>query len=710
VPDAERGLLRWLLLQARQLQLISHSELKRYRVDRNRLEAMKKSLQYSLALKANWAAASGDEQQDTPGKKAAHEIENFDAHFPQRRSERQEGSTIALQERLRTQAVSRQSGITVQSSHTVDMQRVKDALLAPKMSFDWEDKVDDDDDEANGLEVEVPEEHAVSSSRDIFKDQMRRSVSFHQAKSLRMNDGHLAQGKTKSFSDLTTSLPDSTDVALGDGFQGSTSVLEAAADVADESGSRIEGTAQSNEAMPPLESAASADNASFKAAKHETPLQLAVSEASSATSLVPAKCNPCNNGVVPALERPDLLTLTSTLPSTVASSSLAAAESVTTTEALKSSLLATEVPAIQTKQVLVGRLGVQGTAPGAKVSTVTVSEALNDGATDGEAPVMSDGVRSGSASITQVGENVLLAAAQVKAAAHSQDWISPTAMWGGSPWTPCNSPCPAAGTNTPRAAPGEKMPGEPFEISPTVPFVPMEEAKGETLTGLETLQAGTNGVMQQQQEHAERVNSESFEISPTVPFVAIEEPNAGGASEEVSASSNHMTTEEEHHDLKAHDRRLELSAPGTTRPTLERTVSDSLVSLNGDVSDEPVDADQMAEPEEASSQRDEKRRRMEREWLRHKRHTLLQQEELTRRRKVRRSVAEATDRLHVASMNVEDQGRYDSVVAESIGKNVRTAVIDLGMPAPVGDVDDDSSLLGGFANSGHRRPRILLGR
>jgi len=528
-----------------------------------------------------------------------------------------------------------------------------------------------------------------------------------------MNDGHMGQRKTQSASDLTTSLQDSTDVALGEGLEGSTSVLHAAADMAAESESRIEGAVRSTEAMSPVESAtnthdqcnfmsvvsgdASADSASCTDAKHEAPIQQVDAVASSATSSVPSKGNPRTSDAIPALERPVPVTLTSTLPSAVSSRYLAAAaESVTTPEALKPSSLATEVSAIQTKSVLIGRRGVQGNPPGVKVSTV--GEAPNDGATDGETPVMSQSARSGPASTTQVGDN-LLVAAQVRAATHSQDWISPTAMWGGSPWTPCNSPCPAAGTITPRAGHGEKMPGEPFEISPTVPFVPMEEAKGETSSGLETLQADTNGVMQQQQGHAERVNGESFEISPTVPFVPIEEPSVVGALEQLPASSNHMTTEEDQQDLKALDGRLESSAPETIRPTLERTASDSLVSLKGDEGNEPVNADHIAEPEEASSQRDEKRRHMEREWLRHKRHTLLQQEELTRRRKVRRTVAEAADRLRVASMNEEDQGRYVSVVAESMEKNVRTAVTDLG---------DDSSLLGGF---GHRRPpRILLGR
>mmetsp|Transcript_53308 Transcript_53308/g.106014 ORF Transcript_53308/g.106014 Transcript_53308/m.106014 type:complete len:1062 (-) Transcript_53308:275-3460(-) len=728
VPDAQRGLIRWLLLQARQLQLISQSELKRYKVERKRVDAMKKSRQYSLALKANWATASGDELQDTPEKKAAHEMDDFDARFPERRSERQVGSSTALQERLRTQAVSRQSGITVQSSRTVDMQKVKDALLAPKMSFDWEAKVDDEEEDAwGGLEVEVPEEQAVSSSRDMFKDQMRRSVSFHQAKSLRMNDCHLGQRRTQSASDLTTSLSDSADAILGDASLGSTSALRTTADAADESGSIIEGTAHGNEAVSPITSVAntadqrdfmsvdsavvSADNTSCKAAKHETPVQQAGAVASSAASSVSSNADACTSGVVLASERPGPLILSSALPSTASSSSPATTEPVITTEVLKSSLPTPEVPAIQTKSVLIGRRGLQATPPGVKVSMVTLSEVPNNGATDGEAPILSESARSGPASITHVGETVLLAAAQVKAATHSQDWISPTAMWGGSPWTPCSSPNPVAGTNTPRAGPGDRMPGEALEISPTVPFVPLEEAKGETFTGLENLQAGINGAVQQEQGHAEKANSGSFEISPTVPFVPTEEANVAGALEGLPARSNHVTVEEDGHDLKAHDRKLESSVPDATRPRLERVESDSLVSLNGDVSDEPVDADQIAEPEEASSQRDEKRRRMEREWLRHKRQTLLQQEERTRRRKVRQTLAESTDRLRVASMNKEDQGRYDSVIAEPIAKKLRTAVLGFGMTAPAdGEVDDDSSLLGGFANSGQRRPRILLGR
>jgi len=792
VPHAERGLVRWLLLQARQLQLISESELKRYKVETRRVEAMKKSRQYSLALKANWAAASGYEQQDTPEKKAAHEVDNFDAHFPQRRAERQEGSNTVLQERLRSQAVSRQSGITVQSSCTVDMQRVKDALLAPKMSFDWEDKTGDDDDDETGawggLEVEIPEEHAVSSSRDIFKDQMRRSVSFHQAKSLRMNDLHLGQRRTKSASDLNTSVSDSVDVAGGDAHQDSISLPPAAVDVADTSVSVLQETAHNNETTSPFESAvntadehdsmkvasgpASAGITDCDSAQPETLVQQTVAVAPSAelsdVVTVPAKVDLCTSGAGLASETTGQQTTLATLPGIGPSSSPGATnqqatnqqatkiqstdnagkqpsddqqtsnqpagsqppgnqpkgnqptESETTTAASKSSLLAPEVPVIQSKSVMIGRRGVQAAAPGAKVSTVTPCEAPNDGATDGEAPVLSDNARSGQASVPQLTENVLLAAAQAKVATNSQDWISPTAMWGASPWTPCNSPHPAAGTNTPRAGPGERMPGESFEISPTVPFVPTEEAKEisptvpfvptEEAKG-EISQAGTNGVMKQHQGHAESANGESFEISPTVPFVAIEEPRVAGASEGLSASSDHVTVEHDSRDLKPHDSRLGSPAPETTRPRLESTVSDSSVALNGDQNDEPVEADQMAEPEEASSQRDEKRRRMEHEWLMHKRQSLLQQEELTRRRKVRRSLEGATDRLRVATMNKEDQGRYDSVVAESNDKNARTALLKLGMPAPVSsEVDDDTSLLGGFANSGHRRPRILLAR
>merc|ERR1719158_1366956 len=64
----------------------------------------------------------------------------------------------------------------------MNLDKVREQLLAPSLSFDWEVKENEEDD--FGLEVDVPEAQRSDSKRDIFHQQLRRAVSFNHAKNL----------------------------------------------------------------------------------------------------------------------------------------------------------------------------------------------------------------------------------------------------------------------------------------------------------------------------------------------------------------------------------------------------------------------------------------------------------------------------------------------------------------------------------------------
>jgi len=143
----------------------------------------------TLARSSNLAEHSddaGEEEEVSPEVK-----------FTQRKQQTEEDKAVLKQGRqnLRAEISSRQAKITVSSSHNLDMDKMQDLLLAPTLSFDWEGKQSDDEEEV--LEVDVPETETHSSKRDMFKEQLHRSASFHQAKGL----SH--RGRTKSNLNLS---------------------------------------------------------------------------------------------------------------------------------------------------------------------------------------------------------------------------------------------------------------------------------------------------------------------------------------------------------------------------------------------------------------------------------------------------------------------------------------------------------------------------
>jgi len=122
--------------------------------------------------------------------------------------------------------------------------------------------------------------------------------------------------------------------------------------------------------------------------------------------------------------------------------------------------------------------------------------------------------------------------------------------------------------------------------------------------------------------------------------------------------------------------------------------------------------------QEVLTERDLKRRKMEREWLRHKRQQQLKEEGLLRQReekaaKARRRAAEA-ESLDVATMSKEDKSRYEAVVA-AVGLSghggARKAKTSPALAALIGreEDEDDARLLNGFQTGQPRRARFIVG-
>lgn len=185
--------LRWLIVKALKLRVINKRELRTGKVNQARLKAAEKSLRWSLARKANLADFSDNEGADeiTPelrfkGKEQAKDF----------KAVQKEG-----RQNMRTQILQKQAQVSTSSSHNIDMEEMQNRLTAPSLSFDWEEKGSDEEEDAM-LEVDMPEENKVLSKRDTFRDQLQRSASFHMAKGLTRSKTNFNLNKSFSAENL----------------------------------------------------------------------------------------------------------------------------------------------------------------------------------------------------------------------------------------------------------------------------------------------------------------------------------------------------------------------------------------------------------------------------------------------------------------------------------------------------------------------------
>lgn len=168
--------LRWLIIKALKLRVINKRELQSGKVNQGRTKTAEKNLRWSLSRKVNLAEHSDNEGADevSPELVFKGKEQTLTEAF---KAVRKEGRT-----NFRTQIVKKQAEVNVSSSHNINMEEMQNRLTAPSLSFDWEEKGSESEEDM--LKVDMPEEESKNSKRNLFKDQLQRSASFHMAKGL----------------------------------------------------------------------------------------------------------------------------------------------------------------------------------------------------------------------------------------------------------------------------------------------------------------------------------------------------------------------------------------------------------------------------------------------------------------------------------------------------------------------------------------------
>jgi len=192
--DLHRPFLRWHIRKARELRLLNSREVRRGTLASGRVDVASKSGQWLLSLEQNQAEASDEEGPRKKGMERAQAIAaaslkldvQFPSKLPKAGSPEEGNGTALLKERLRNQLEAKKEKIDAQSSHGLDLQKMCDRLMAPSLSFDWDEPESDEEDSSKGiLQVEVPVSASDSEGRRaLLREQIQRSVSFKQAKEL----------------------------------------------------------------------------------------------------------------------------------------------------------------------------------------------------------------------------------------------------------------------------------------------------------------------------------------------------------------------------------------------------------------------------------------------------------------------------------------------------------------------------------------------
>eukprot|EP00435_Cladocopium_sp_Y103_P020716 s529_g5.t1 len=210
--DLHRPFLRWLMKKARELQLLNSREVRRGALAPSRLEAAAKSGEWRLSLEQNLAEASDEEGRQKQAQQRQKAVEEelrkasvkMELNFPQPKMTAPaapEGhATALLKERLSRQLESKKDKIEALSSHGQDLQTMAERLMAPSLSFDWDEPESDEDDNSKGiLQVDLPAAAAhPEGRRALLREQIQRSVSFKQAKELSKTKSLSSNGSMKS--------------------------------------------------------------------------------------------------------------------------------------------------------------------------------------------------------------------------------------------------------------------------------------------------------------------------------------------------------------------------------------------------------------------------------------------------------------------------------------------------------------------------------
>jgi len=258
------------------------------------------------------------------------------------------------------------------------------------------------------------------------------------------------------------------------------------------------------------------------------------------------------------------------------------------------------------------------------------------------------------------------------------DDISPTNMWSDRAFAQRES-CLAGGASLDRE--GQR---ESSQISPTVPFVPMEAPA-------------------------------ALEISPTVPFVSMEVPEISPTMPfvaELALSPTQPFVAMAPEPAEAAPEPAEAAAEAPRGEGRKRPAEELGVDAASDSDSLDVDFEGAVGEEEGVLPEDRKRREEDRAWKRQQRRRLLDEENRRRQQEARmerqQRRAGPAQILGKAAMTSEDVARFEDVIASAWApQKVQAAA---GLQALAMGKSDDAELLGGFRKAAQRRPNFLLGR
>jgi len=632
---------------------------------------------------------------------------------------------------LKSHVVTRQTSISVTTSHNVDIHKMKEILTAPSLSFDWEQR--DDEDEEGGLEVDIPDSEVRESKRDILRDQLRRSMSATQAKGLaradRSNSG-LSRGRSsqdlgdQSSQNRPKQVPGSKSAKPGSqnsDLHKASAKSDAAQDKdAEAAAVRVEIGKTGPEVPSSAAATQGSTQTSTKIVTDAPPpdISRAVShdEPSSAETATNNEERPTTaDEVIKTAE------VAAASASVVEPSSTPAAAPAPLVEAAAGAAEHTPAPATEASPLHQCPSGVQDAGstpvptPGASMQAATADTAAS-----------TEVDRCPTASSAEIADG------HIAKCASTQDWpddISPTNMWGGNGWASAETDSAAAGPVSTTAA------KHSVEISPTLPFVPVDADAGQPPDAGRVEISPTVPFVPEPAEISPTVpfvpeplepTPAPVEISPTMPFVlgATAEGAAvpqDGTSERSQDATSHGAPPDNLQAAAGESGKQDLlavPAGGTLKP-LKRNAAAAL-SESEDEAEMPegaADVDGAPPVSEAEA----RRLKEEREWLRQKRRKLREEVGLKRMQEVKlareqRRAADVMQRIGTSMMSKEDQSRYEEVVAASTaavrpraGLGLR-ALTGAGAGAGAGaEEDEDAALFGGFRKGAPRRPGFLLG-
>jgi len=641
VNKADIKYLKWLIIKALQLRVINKREMRSGRVKQERIKNAEKSLRWSLSRSANLAEYSDNEgeadDEISPELKfkQKEKAEDFKEIVEKNRSQ------------LRTNVATRQRLISASSSHDINLDEVQDRLLAPSMSFDWEEKGSDDDD--NLLEVDMPEQEGKNSKREIFLEQMHRSRSFHQAKGLSHRD-RAKSNLSRSFSNINGMLPSAGASASQESLshrqrtQSSSSLSGTGSDLANgntESRSADKGKPLSD-APKSAEKAAAASlwevlESQPSCRVEETgPAQQAEVSTSDVFSVPEDSARTKQQEVQEKTQPLDATTLEPEQPATtsVADTSMASTTVVSTTVECKDSKDTT------TETMLEQAPDASDNLDKFLLRCEDASAAVAD-----QAEPCGENV-----DLSRTGD---LADASAPPESLSQDWsgITPTAMWAARIDSVDSTTSATDMEKSTRATNAEKdieisptapivlkqhaAPSQEMEISPTMPCIPMERP------------------------------GEHVDISPTMPCIAVEKAGehpdisstfpcvAGGVGRSTGDTQNTADMECINPTLTAKpaaDNKSDNSTVTTEleKPSLGKELEDSVSEGDSDVG---------GMEEEQGFEQDIKQKQREREWLRHKRRA-ARQEKKEAMQTVKRRKGQAYSDLGESLLSSQERTRF----------------------------------------------------